>query len=193
MRKQVTLVTGASGEMGQALIEHLTDTSSTPVLALDIKPLPPEIERRAHLSLVGDILDHTLLDRLVTEYAIPRIFHLAALLSTRAEFNPEAAHRVNVDGTLNLLRLAVEQSGWLGEPVVFMFPSSVAVYGLPDLPAKTAAGAVSEKDFLEPTTMYGCNKLYGETLGRYYANFYRQLSAGPERGVIDFRAIRFPG
>ncbi|MGF1505805.1 MAG: NAD-dependent epimerase/dehydratase family protein [Anaerolineae bacterium] len=193
MRKQVTLVTGASGEMGQALIEHLTDTSSTPVLALDIKPLPPEIERRAHLSLVGDILDHTLLDRLVTEYAIPRIFHLAALLSTRAEFNPEAAHRVNVDGTLNLLRLAVEQSGWLGEPVVFMFPSSVAVYGLPDLPAKTAAGAVSEKGFMEPTTMNGCNKLYGETLGRYYANFYRQLSAGPERGVIDFRAIRFPG
>jgi diadenosine tetraphosphatase ApaH/serine/threonine PP2A family protein phosphatase len=37
------------------------------------------------------------------------IFHLAALLSTRAEFTPETAHEVNVRGTLNLLKLAVEQ------------------------------------------------------------------------------------
>jgi len=40
--------------------------------------------------------------------------------------------------------------------------------------------------------MYGCNKLYCEHLGRYFARHYRQLAAGEPSGV-DFRAIRFPG
>src|SRR5690606_24139919 len=43
-----------------------------------------------------------------------------------------------------------------------------------------------------PTTMYGCNKLYGEMLGSYYSTNYRQLAA--DRPVmLDFRALRFPG
>jgi nucleoside-diphosphate-sugar epimerase len=40
--------------------------------------------------------------------------------------------------------------------------------------------------------MYGCNKLYCEQLGRYYARHYKQLSADAVRRV-DFRAVRFPG
>lgn len=40
--------------------------------------------------------------------------------------------------------------------------------------------------------MYGCNKLYCEELGRYYAGHYKQLSAGVTPRV-DFRAVRFPG
>jgi nucleoside-diphosphate-sugar epimerase len=41
--------------------------------------------------------------------------------------------------------------------------------------------------------MYGCNKLYAEHLGRYFARHYRQLV--PQAGVsgVDFRALRFPG
>ena len=41
--------------------------------------------------------------------------------------------------------------------------------------------------------MYGCNKLYCEQLGHYYARFYKQLSAEPQSGRVDFRAVRFPG
>ena len=44
-----------------------------------------------------------------------------------------------------------------------------------------------------PITMYGCNKLYCEHLGRYFARHYRQLAASPEPSGVDFRAIRFPG
>jgi nucleoside-diphosphate-sugar epimerase len=40
--------------------------------------------------------------------------------------------------------------------------------------------------------MYGCNKLYCEQIGRYYARHYKQLSADVARRV-DFRAVRFPG
>jgi nucleoside-diphosphate-sugar epimerase len=41
--------------------------------------------------------------------------------------------------------------------------------------------------------MYGCNKLYCEQLGRYYARHYKQLSADATIGRVDFRAVRFPG
>jgi nucleoside-diphosphate-sugar epimerase len=40
--------------------------------------------------------------------------------------------------------------------------------------------------------MYGCNKLYCEHLGRYYARFYKQLAAH-STGRVDFRSVRFPG
>jgi nucleoside-diphosphate-sugar epimerase len=40
--------------------------------------------------------------------------------------------------------------------------------------------------------MYGCNKLYCEQLGRYYACHYKQLSADATPHV-DFRCVRFPG
>ncbi|MGB9669283.1 MAG: GDP-mannose 4,6-dehydratase, partial [Anaerolineales bacterium] len=135
---------------------------------------------------------HALLERLVSEYEIETIYHLAALLSTRAEFTPEAAHRVNVEGTLGLLQIASEQSDWRGEAVLFVFPSSVAVYGLPDLKTKTQFPKVREWEWNYPRTMYGCNKLYCEMLGIYYSEFYRQLAA--ERPVmLDFRSVRFPG
>ncbi|MEM1024516.1 MAG: NAD-dependent epimerase/dehydratase family protein [Myxococcota bacterium] len=192
-RRKAVLVTGAGGEMGTGLIERMSDKSEYDLLGLDIRELAEPVASRCHARIVGDVLDQRLLDRLVSEFEIHAIFHLAALLSTRAEFTPETAHEVNVKGTLNLLKLAVEQSRWHGAPVRFLFPSSIAVYGLPDRATKEAVGRVPEDAHLMPTTMYGCNKLYCEHLGRYYAHHYRQLSAEPELAGVDFRSIRFPG
>jgi nucleoside-diphosphate-sugar epimerase len=191
-RKPMVLVTGASGEIGHGLITRLAELGTFEILALDVRPLPAELTRLC-TARVGDILDRHLLDRLRSEFEISAVFHLAALLSTRAEFVPETAHEVNVEGTLGLLRLAVEEARSHGHPVRFLFPSSIAVYGLPDLAAKRAAGRVTEHEWLSPITMYGCNKLYGEHLGRYFARHYRQLAAQAEPSGVDFRAVRFPG
>ncbi len=192
-RKQVVLVTGAGGEVGNGLIHRLARASSYDILALDLKPLDDDTAQKCQARLNGDVLDKRLLERLVSEYEIHTIFHLAALLSTRSEFTPETAHEVNVTGTLNLLKLAVEQSRWHGRRVKFLFPSSIAVYGVPSLEEKAAAGALGEHEHTLPTTMYGCNKLYCEHLGRYYARHYRQLAVEGEKNGVDFRAIRFPG
>ncbi len=192
-RKPVVLVTGASGEMGHGLITRLAELGTFDILALDIQPLDPELSRYCTATRVGDILDRHLLDRLRNEFEISIVFHLAALLSTRAEFVPETAHEVNVEGTLGLLRLAVEEARSHGRPVRFLFPSSIAVYGLTDLAAKREAGRVVEHEWLQPVTMYGCNKLYCEHLGRYFARHYRQLAAPGGPSGVDFRAIRFPG
>jgi nucleoside-diphosphate-sugar epimerase len=196
-RKPVVLITGANGEMGHGLIHALAKdhAHAYDVLALDIKEIAEPLRPLCKATISGDILDRHLLERLVSEYEIHAIFHLAALLSTRSEFTPETAHEVNVTGTLNLLKLAVEQARWHGKPVKFLFPSSIAVYGIPSLAEKRAAGRVSESQHLMPTTMYGCNKLYCEHLGRYFAHHYRQLAEDfvPGRAGVDFRSIRFPG
>ena len=140
----------------------------------------------------GDILDRDLLARLISEYEFEEIFHLAALLSTRSEYTPSMAHHINVEGTMRLLHLAAEESERGGRSVKFIFPSSIAVYGLPDLATKAQDAKVREWEWNNPTTMYGCNKLYCELLGTYFSRNYQQLATRrPVR--IDFRSLRFPG
>ena len=192
-RKPVVLITGANGEVGHGLVHRLSAESNWHIVALDLAELEPSLALRCNSSFTGSILDRRLLDRLVSEFEIQAIFHLAALLSSRGEFIPEAAHEVNVDGTIQLLRLAAEQARSHGHRVRFLFPSSIAVYGLPPGGETGTAGKIKEEEFNEPITMYGCNKLYCEHLGRYYTRHYRQLAADSDSPGVDFRAVRFPG
>jgi nucleoside-diphosphate-sugar epimerase len=191
MRKKAILITGASGEVGNALIRELHSAGDVTLVTVDVRPLPPDLRLLA-THFEGDLLNTRLLARLVTEYEIDVIYHLAALLSTRSEHAPEAAHQVNVEGTLGLLLLAAEQSQWRNRPVQFIFPSSIAAYGLPDRETKALFQRVREFEWNQPRTMYGCNKLYCETLGAYFSRNYRQLAVQSAQ-TIDFRCVRFPG
>jgi len=190
--RKLALVTGAGGEIGHGLIHQLAALGTFDIVALDLKPIPRELARRCVATRVGDILDRCLLDALRREADISIIFHLAAILSTQAELIPEMAEEINVQGTMNLLQLAVAAARARGEPVRFLFPSSIAVYGLPDVSIKRKVGKVGEHEWLEPLTMYGCTKLSCEHLGRCIARHYRQI-AGEGPSGVDFRAIRFPG
>jgi nucleoside-diphosphate-sugar epimerase len=191
MRKRVVLITGAEGEIGHGLVSRFAASGSS-VITLDVAPLDSTLASLVAREFVGSIADTNLLDRLLAEFEVDCVFHLAALLSTRAEFTPVAAHEVNVEGTLNLLEFAQKQGESHGRSVVFVYPSSIAAHGLPDLETKMRVGRVREDDYNRPTTMYGCNKLYCEQLGRYYTRHYKQLSADAVRRV-DFRSARFPG
>lgn len=191
MRKPVIFITGAGGEIGHGLLTRLS-ASGAVIITLDLAPLDSTLAPLVSRELTGSIADTGLLERVIAEFEIDRIFHLAALLSTRSEFTPVAAHHVNVEGTLNLLEFAQREGESHGRTVVFVYPSSIAAYGLPDVKTKMEAGRVREDQWGHPKTMYGCNKLYCEQLGRYYACHYKQLSADVARRV-DFRAVRFPG
>jgi threonine 3-dehydrogenase len=191
LRKRVTLITGAAGEVGQALVEKLAEQGNEDLVTLDIHPAPADLSGLS-THIQGDILDASLLARLVSEYEIDTIYHLAALLSTRGEFTPVAAHQVNVEGTLRLLQLAADQSERRNQPVLFVFPSSIAAYGIPDLETKAKFAKVQEWEWNYPITMYGCNKLYCEMLGIYFGKYLRQLAAEPPV-MLDFRSVRFPG
>lgn len=193
LRKLVVLITGAGGEIGHGLITRLAQDGSHSVITLDVRPLEPDVATLVQREFVGSILDTDVLERILSEYEVDRVFHLAALLSTRAEFTPMTAHHVNVEGTINLLEFAQKQGESHGRPVVFMYPSSIAAYGLPDVETKMRVGKVTENEWTKPTTMYGCNKLYCEHMGRYYAKRYKQLAAETLSGKVDFRCLRFPG
>ena len=192
MRRPGVLITGASGEIGHGLITQLSEQGNKTIVTLDMRALEPDLGKRVHREIVGSITDTSALDRILAEFDIDHVYHLAAYLSTRSEFTPVAAHQVNVEGTMNLLEFAQKQGESHGRPVVFLYPSSIAAYGMPDLETKAKSGRVREEDFNNPTTMYGCNKLYCEQLGRYYARHYKQLAPEPNRKV-DFRCVRFPG
>jgi nucleoside-diphosphate-sugar epimerase len=192
MRASSVLVTGANGEIGHGLLTRLAGGARS-IVTLDIQPLEPALARMVRREFTGSVTDRALLERILAEFEIDLVFHLAALLSTRAEFTPVTAHQVNVDGTLNLLEFAHHEGESHGRPVVFLYPSSVAVYGLPSIETKLRARRVREDEWNTPTTMYGCNKLYCEQLGRYYARHYKQLAAEAPSGRVDFRCVRFPG
>ena len=192
-RSTAILITGAGGEVGHGLIDALHERAVEDVVAIDIHQLEPAQRDKCREFIIGDVCDMTMLERLLATYEITEIYHLAALLSTRAEFTPETAHEVNVNGTVNLLRLAAEQARSHGQRVRFVFPSSIAVYGLDSLGEKGAAGPVIETEHCRPDTMYGCNKLYCEQLGRYYSEFYRWLAQDRVERSLDFRCLRYPG
>ena len=150
LRRPGILITGASGEIGHGLISRLAQDSSTPIVTLDVRALEPALGKMVNREVIGSITDNAALDRILAEFDIDRVFHLAAYLSTRSEFTPVTAHQVNVEGTMNLLEFAQKQGESHGRPVVFLYPSSIAAYGLPDLETKAKAGKVREEEFNTP-------------------------------------------
>jgi nucleoside-diphosphate-sugar epimerase len=193
MRKKVIFVTGAAGEVGHALVKYLATNRDNLIVTMDLRPLPDDIAGLVTQHVTGNLLDKILLARIATQFEIDTVYHLAALLSTASEYEPNIAHEVNVEGTLGLLRLTSEQSQFRNRAIQFIFPSSIAVYGMPEIAgSKGVYQRVREWEWNQPRTMYGCNKLYCEMLGEYFSKHYRQLAA-EQPVTIDFRAVRFPG
>lgn len=181
-RLPVTVVTGAAGEIGNALTRRLLRERAEPLVTVDLRPMASGgALHQEHFQ--GDVLDPALWESFRGRYRPTLIFHLAAILSTRAESVPLPAHRVNADGAAEVLGLAADLAS-PSRPVRFVFPSSIAVYGLPSQRAKDAASPIREDSHLDPGTLYGAQKLYVERLG-----------AAVERlgGGLDFRAVRLPG
>lgn len=191
MTMKRALITGACGEIGQALAQELAKKGGYRVVTSDIAPLPDSIKGLTAEHVQGDLVYKV---KVFYDYDFDVIFHLAASLSSKAEIATEEAHRINVEGTMQLLMLAAHRSEKYGKPVKFLFPSSIAAYGMPTLDAKKSAGAVKEEDWVSPHTMYGCNKLYCEKLGIYYGKYFGQKHLDEKPPVmLDFRALRFPG
>ncbi len=185
------LVTGACGEIGQALVQGLAQRGGYRIVTSDLAALPDGIQKISAEHVQGDLVYKI---KTFYDYDFDVIFHLAASLSSKAEVASEEAHRINVEGTLQLLMLAAYRSEKYKKSVRFLFPSSIAAYGMGNLQAKNSAGRVKENEYNTPHTMYGCNKLYCEKLGMYYSKYYGQkhLDENPPH-FLDFRSIRFPG
>ncbi len=189
------LVTGAGGEMGHALLRHLHGQwgATREIVSVDLRALHGEAAAASTHSYVGSVADAEFVQALGSKHDFSEVWHLAALLSSSGERNPELALAVNVMGSGTLLKLAADAARRRGTTVSFMFPSTIAVYGVPSLAAKMVAGSVCEDECADAITMYGLNKRAVEEMGRYYGEHYRLLDDERATSRIDFRSIRFPG
>lgn len=166
------LITGASGQLGSELTGKLRSVyGKDNVLATDIRP--PEGEVAEGLFEELDVLDRERTEEIIDQYEIEHVYHLAALLSAKAEQDIEFGWKLNMGGLLNILKVAREKS--LGR---IFWPSSIAVFG-PDAPKQQTP----QNTALNPTTVYGISKVAGE---QWCAYFYRRFG-------VDVRSLRYPG
>lgn len=157
------LVTGGAGFIGSHTVEALVAQGHA-VKVLDnlstgnrdnLKELKGRVE-----FLQGDIVDSGICLRAMEN--VDHVIHLAAEISViRSVEDPVHTHRVNIDGTVNLLE-AARKSGVLS----FVFASSCAVYGdAPSLP-------IQETSPVSPLSPYAVSKLTGEQYCTLYEKVY---------------------
>jgi len=187
MQKPEILITGASGEIGYGLIQGLAKSGDVDIVAMDLRALPEKLAAFCKTTYQADIRDKQFLEELEKRHLFQKVFHLAGLLSSSGEKNPVLAHEINVDGSINMIRLAQNHARRSGQPVTFLFTSSIAVYGLE--PGDDLEKQVTEREYLSPVTMYGINKRYIEKMGNYFAS----KPQANDQPLLDFRCLRFPG
>ena len=107
MTEKQVLVTGACGEIGQALVQGLAQRGGYRIVSADLAPLPEAIVSLVDEHVRGDLVNKV---KYFHDYDFDVIFHLAASLSSTAEESPERAHRINVEGTMQMLAMAAFRS-----------------------------------------------------------------------------------
>jgi threonine 3-dehydrogenase len=168
------LVTGGLGFIGSILAKSLLDEGHE-IATFDIKPSSPVLEPyrarwthfQGNLGNMGEVLTAIEASHAKT------IFHIGGMLSTPSEQNPQASFATNVAGTYHVL----EGARLFGVRQV-IFASTNGTFGL-DIEGQQV---FDDRTLQRPFTMYGCGKLFGELLGRYYHRKYG----------IDFRSLRLP-
>lgn len=175
MNKEIKkiLVTGSLGQIGSELtLELRKKYGNNNVVATDINPNPSEEIKETGPFHILDVTDINSIEEVIIEHDIDTIIHMAAILSGIGEKNPVVCWNINMNGSLNVLNLAVKY-----QMTRVIIPSSIAVWG-PDCP-KIAPQSTP----LHPTTMYGVTKVAGEVLTDYYVKKFG----------LDCRGMRFPG
>ncbi|NUS11786.1 MAG: UDP-glucose 4-epimerase GalE [Streptomyces sp.] len=148
------LITGGAGYIGAHVVRALAD-AGMPAVVLDDLSTGDADHLPSGVPLVhGSVLDRELLDRVLREHGIEGVVHFAAKKQVGESVErPLWYYRQNVEG----LRTVLEAST-AGGVRSFVFSSSAAVYGMPDV------DLVTERTPCEPMNPYGHTKLAGEWL-----------------------------
>jgi nucleoside-diphosphate-sugar epimerase len=138
--KPTIFVTGASGNLGQRLLLHLTDYK---VVGIDVTPpTHSSVDRFVPLDLGVEESARELL-LLLRELQPTAVVHLAFVVDPQRSgvLEVDRMWRINVAGTARVME-AIAEANRNSETTIrqFIFPSSVAAYG-PDLPAAVAEDA----------------------------------------------------
>ncbi|GAA0488042.1 L-threonine 3-dehydrogenase [Salinibacillus aidingensis] len=166
------LVTGALGQIGSELVMKLRqEYGDASVVATDVRKQDCEVVHSGPFEIL-DVQNAGHFASLAKEYNVDTVIHLAALLSAKAEANPQLAWNINMGGLVNALEVAREMN------TQFFTPSSIGAFG-----PGTPKDQTPQDTIQRPNTMYGVNKVSGELLCDYYY----------EKFGVDTRGLRFPG
>lgn len=148
------MITGGAGYIGSHVVRAMTAGGLRVVVVDDLST--GEADRLpAGVPLVrGSTLDGPLLERVLREHDVEGIVHIAAKKQVAESVErPLWYYAENVEG----LRTVLEASAACGVRS-FVFSSSAAVYGMPDV------DLVTERTPCDPINPYGQTKLAGEWL-----------------------------
>jgi UDP-glucose 4-epimerase len=188
------LVTGGAGYIGAHVVAAMRRKGVDVVVLDDLSTGDPA--RLGDVPLVrGSVLDSALLDDVIRSHGVRGVVHIAAKKQVEESVRrPLFYYRENVEGLRTLLEAATA-----GGVASFVFSSSAAVYGAPDV------DVVDERTECRPVNPYGTTKLVGERMieevaaatGLRYANlryFNVAGAAAPEladRGVSNLVPMVF--
>lgn len=156
------LITGGAGFIGS----HLTDAllnHGYEVMVLDnlrngsLDNLESAFKNKNFKFIKGDILDKDVCDKATS--GINAVFHLACLGVRHSIHSPFENHKVNAEGTLNILEASLKN-----EVKKFFYISTSEIYG------GVKSFPIKETDLPLPFTVYGSSKLAGEL----YTNSYNK-------------------
>ena len=166
------LITGAAGQIGSELTELLrTQFGNENVIAAIHSKSNKQVSISEPICKL-DIRDKNSIEEITKQYEIDIIFHLASLLSAKAEEHPQLAWDVNINGLISILEVARMHN------CAVFFPSSIGAFG-PDTPRDNTPQITIQR----PNSIYGISKLSGELLCDYYYKRY----------AVDARGLRYPG
>jgi UDP-glucose 4-epimerase len=161
------LITGGGGFIGSAVCRALVAQGHA-VVALDLH-VDAQVPWRV---AQGDVSSPGFLAGLFQTYKFSAVVHLASMRNSNSQRDPQAALRINIGSSLELLQLA-QQHG----VQAFVYGSSISAYG----PKPYAQyGAVSELEPAAPNNVYGLCKRYIEVVGEQYRH----------EGRLQFVALR---
>ncbi|KKD05283.1 UDP-glucose 4-epimerase GalE [Streptomyces sp. WM6386] len=156
------LITGGAGYIGAHVVRAMTEAGERAVVYDDLSTGIAERVPDGVPLVVGSTLDADRVARTLADHAVTGIVHLAAKKQVGESVDlPLHYYRENVEG-LRVLLEQVTGAGASGVPGVssFVFSSSAAVYGMPDVEL------VTEETPCVPMSPYGETKLAGEWLVR---------------------------
>jgi CDP-glucose 4,6-dehydratase len=163
MKEHNILVTGAGGFIGQVLVNRLSLDSKNCIVGLAFDQHTDKVESVDHL-VYGDIRDISLMQRIIGDYEINTVYHLAAQSIVRAcARNPVSAYEINVMGTVSLLEACRAVGGPLIKKVVVS--TSDKAYG-------HAPSPYVETTPLDPKFTYEASKTCQDIIARSYAHNY---------------------
>lgn len=167
------LVIGAAGQIGSELVPYLREKyGKDNVIATGRKTKLPPILKEGPTHYL-DVLKGDALDKMIFEYEIDTIYHMASILSATGEKMPMVAWDINLNGLIKVL-----EAGKKHKIERIIWPSSIAAFG-----PTTPRDDTPDLTVLEPSTMYGITKVAGELLISYYW----------EKFGVDTRSVRLPG